>query len=131
MRRSGVAGNARQERRRARAMALDPAAQIRLFEKLKLTHCARPDPRVGRFHALSDSTTRTFRTLDMLRQAAASRKAGSNDRFGCACPVSSLYFQEALGRRLNRPLGKIASERFDFAARFRRRSPDLILRSIA
>jgi hypothetical protein len=35
--------------------------------------------------------------------------AGSDTPF----PVSSLYFQEAFGRRRNRPLAQIASERFD------------------
>ena len=42
-------------------LVLDWVVQIRLFGKLKLARCARPELRVGLFHALGDSMAMNLR----------------------------------------------------------------------
>jgi hypothetical protein len=100
-------------RRRFGRRVLDLATQIGLFGKLKLTHCARPELRVGVFQASGDDGRDSSGRSRTLRQAAASRQAASNSWSGCDFIASGLYFQCGRGRRLKRSLGQIASERFE------------------
>jgi hypothetical protein len=123
MRRGDVAGNARghDERKPVRPAGpvLDAAAQIRLLRKLKLTHCARPSFETHRYAML----LRMRSVIDLLlmphpasknQQTAASRKARSIGRLGCAFPVSGLYFQEAIDGGPQAAASENRSERFDF-----------------